>query len=72
MNLQLNYSYIFKKTGTNYPSVRKGTITDVTQTTVKIKWEEGTEYRHELTSFKQEWIILEELKPDLLNQLKRF
>lgn len=72
MNVKLNTSYIFKKIGTNYPSVRKGTITDVTKTTIKIKWEEGNEYRVETESFKKEWIILEELNLNVLNQLKQF
>lgn len=72
MNLKVNTSYIFKKSGTNYPSVRKGTITDITKTTIKIKWEEGNEYRVETESFEKEWLILEELGSDLLNQIKRF
>lgn len=72
MDVKLNTSYIFKKAGTNYPSIRKGTIIDITKTTIKIKWEEGNEYRVETESFKKEWIILEELNLDVLSQLKQF
>ena len=50
------HTYIFKELYTNYPSIRKGKVLEITDTTYYIHWEENVKYRHLKTTFKMEAI----------------
>lgn len=45
------HTYIFKQLGTNYPSIRKGKVLEITETTYYIHWEEGNKARYLITTF---------------------
>lgn len=62
MKPEQNKSYIFKQIGTSFPDVRKGIVVDLTKTTIKIKWEDKTEYREEISTFMNKWKIIEEIE----------
>ena len=63
IELKEGTSYIFKKLFDN-TLVHKGKVVDLTKTSVKIKWETGTESRYLLKIFSDNYRILEELESD--------
>lgn len=61
--LKTGVEYIFKSNYlSRYPIIEKGLVVDKTKTTIKIKFESGSEKRLETAYFENEYIILEEIK----------
>lgn len=64
MEIEQNKEYIFKSYST---IIEKGLVVDKTVNSIKIKFENGEEKRYELSFFKREYEILEEIKTKTYN-----
>jgi len=63
MKLKQNSTYIFKQKHTSYPTVFKGKVLELTNTTIYLKdLDSDIKYREILSTFNNKWEIIEDFQ----------